>query len=88
MPCFFHRVIEMHQGTSILVYSYAHIVQEVESVIGELRLSREQVGESAAGQIRERSQETDEEWLRMWVTQEVHSLWHFPDLDEYDKRGY
>lgn len=87
MPCFFYHVVEMHQGAAILVHSYAHIVQEVESVIGELWLGREQVGESAAGQIGERSQKADEERLRMWVTQEVHSLWHFLELDENDKRG-
>lgn len=87
MPRFFHCIVEMHKRTAILVHSYTHIVQKVESVIRELRLGREQVGKSAAGQVGERSQEANEERLRMWVTEEVHSLWQFPKLGKYDKRG-
>lgn len=87
MPCLLNHIVVVSQGTAILVHSYAHVVKEVEGVVGELRFGREQMSQGAAGQVGESCQEHDKKWLGMGVSQEVHAFRHLLELHQDDERG-
>ena len=87
MPLFLYGVVVVRQGTAILVDRDPHVVEEVEGVVGELGLGREQMSEGAEGEVGEGCQEDDEEGLSMRVSQKVDSLRDLLTLDQDDEGG-
>ena len=87
MPLFLYGVVVVRQGAAILVDGDPHVVEEVEGVVGELGLGREQMSEGAEGEVGEGCQEDDEEGLSMRVSQKVDSLRDLLTLDQDDEGG-
>lgn len=87
MPLFLYGVVVVCQGAAILVDSHPHVVEEVESVAGELGLGREEVSEGAEGEVCEGCQEDNEERLGVRVSQKINRLRDLLPLHQDDEGG-
>lgn len=85
VPLFLYGVVVVRQGTAILVDSDTYVVEEVEAVVGELGLGREEMSEGAEGEVGEGCQEDDEEGLSVRVSQEIHRLRDLLPLHQDDE---
>lgn len=85
MPLFFYGIVVMCQGTAILVDRNSHIVEEVEGVVREFGLGREEVSQSAEWEVGEGCQEDNEEGLSVRVSQKVDRLRDLLPLHQDDE---
>lgn len=85
VPLFLYGIVVVRQSTAILVDSYSHVVEEIESVVREFGLGREEMSQSAEREVGEGCQEDNEEGLSVRVSQKIDRLRDLLPLHQDDE---